>query len=119
MKVEHTSEDAIGWKLSKKQKMGFIKEMEECGAHVVFHCSTMVDYLTKIGLDAEEMVDGSLRLYNRIINLTQPEWGDPGIYAPTVLTAVIDAHGLDIKTEMLGRGFAHTDRLTKLALVWL
>lgn len=108
----------LGWNLTPEQKAGFIREMEECGAHVTFYCEDMVRYLTNIGLDAEEMPDGSLRLYDQTIEPTQPEWGVPGIYAPDVLSAAIEAYGLDLKTEMLGRGFGHRDRLNQLARSW-
>ena len=115
---EMTGNKTAGWDLTPEQKAAFIKEMEECGAHTTFYCSGMVEYLTSAGLDAEEMPDGSMRLYDQIIKLTQPEWGEPGIYAPNVLSAAIDAHGLDIATGMLGRGFGHRDRLEKLKEVW-
>ena len=115
---EFINEKPLGWGLTAEQKAGFIKEMEECGAHVTFFCKDMVRYLTNIGLDAEELTDGSLRLYDQTIKPTQPEWGVPGIYAPAVLTAAIEAHGLDLKTEMLGRGFGHRDRLEQLARSW-
>jgi hypothetical protein len=115
---EFISETPVGWGLTAEQKAGFIKEMEECGAHVTFYCEDMVRYLTNIGLDAEEMPDGSLRLYEQTIKPTQPEWGVPGIYAPAVLTAAIEAHGLDLTTEMLGRGFGHRDRIKKLGELW-
>ena len=108
----------VGWNLTAEQKAAFIKEMEECGAHVTFYCEDMVRYLANIGLDAEEMPDGSLRLYDQTVKPTQPEWGVPGIYAPAVLTAAIEAYGLDLKTEMLGRGFGHRDRLKQLARSW-
>lgn len=109
----------MGWNLTLEQKAAFIKEMEECGAHVTFYCEDMVKYLKNAGLDAEGLADGSMRLYDQVIKPAVPEWGEPGIYAPHVLTAVIEAHGLNIKTEMLGRGFGHRDRLGKLAEVWL
>lgn len=105
---ELISEKLMGWGLTAEQKTRFIKEMEECGAHVPFYCEDMLRYFTNIGLDAEEMPDGSLRLYEQIIKPTQPEWGVPGIYAPAVLAAAIEAHGLDFKTEMLGRAASTT-----------
>ena len=82
----------MGWNLTAEQKDAFIKEMEECGAHTTFYCTGMVKYLTNAGLDAEEMPDGSMRLYDQIVKPTQPEWGEPGIYAPNVLTAAIEVH---------------------------
>lgn len=60
-----------------------------------------------------------MRLFGQIIQPTQPKWGAPGIYAPEVLTAAIASHGLDIQTEMLGRGFGHRDRLEKLKTMWV
>lgn len=108
----------LGWNLSPEQRAAFIKEMEECGAHVTYHCKDMVRYLTAIGLDAQEMHDGSLRLYDRFIKPTQPEWGEPGIYAPNVLTAAIEAHGVEIRTGMIGRDFAHKDTLRQLKEYW-
>jgi Sir2 family len=90
----------------------------DCGAHSVFYCGPMAEDLRGIGLDAEALTDGSLRLYDQIITPVQPEWGEPGIYAPNVLTAAIEAHGLNIKTEMLGRGFGHEDRLRLLHEYW-
>lgn len=110
--------EAVGWNLTAEQKAAFIKEMEDCGAHSVFHCGPMAEDLRGIGLDAEALPDGSLRLYNQTIKPTQPEWGEPGIYAPTVLSAAIEAHGLVLKTEMLGRGFGHRDRLRQLCEIW-
>jgi NAD-dependent deacetylase len=115
---ELTSEKSKGWGLTVEQKAAFIKEMGECGAHVTFYCNEMVRYLADIGLDAEELTDGSLRLYDQVIQPTPSEWGDPGIYAPAVLTAAIVAHGLGVKTEMLGRDFGHQDRLSQLAQYW-
>lgn len=115
---ELIGERPAGWNLTPEQKAAFIKEMEECGTHSTFYCSGMVDYMTNAGLDAEELPDGSMRLYDQIIKPTQPEWGEPGIYAPEVLSAAIEAHGLDIQTEMLGRGFGHRDRLDKLLKIW-
>jgi hypothetical protein len=109
----------LGWNLTAEQKAAFIKEMEECGAHTTFYCIDMVKYLTNAGLDAEEMPDGSMRLYDKIVKPTQPEWGEPGIYAPNVLTAAIEAHDLGITTEMLGRGFGHRDRLRRLKNMWI
>lgn len=76
----------------------------------------MAEDARKIGLDAEALLDGSLRLYNQSIEPAEPEWGEASIYAPTILTAAIAAHGLDIPTEMLGRGFIYRDRLRKIYL---
>ena len=39
-------------------------------------------------------------------------------FEKSTLTAVIEAHGLDLKTEMLGRGFGHRDRLKQLRKEW-
>ena len=108
-----------GWDLTIEQKAAFIREMEECGAHVTFFCNDMVRYMTAIGLDAEELADGSMRLFDRVIRSTQPEWGVPGIYAPNVLSAAIEAHSLNLKTAMLGRGFGHQDLLRQLKHEWL
>lgn len=115
---ELIGETPLGWNLTAEQKSAFIKEMEDCGAHSVFYCGPMAEDLRRIGLDAEALPDGSLRLYDQIIQPTQPEWGAPGIYAPEVLTAAIASHGLDIQTEMLGRGFGHRERTEKLAKIW-
>lgn len=62
----------VGWNLTAEHKAAFIKEMEERGAHVIFYCEDMVRYLTNISLDAEEMPDGSLRLYDQTVKPTQP-----------------------------------------------
>lgn len=115
---ELIGEKPVGWNLTEEQKTAFIREMNECGAHTTFYCKDMVQYMTDAGLDAEEMPDGSMRLYDQIIKPVQPEWGEPGIYAPNILTAAIEAHGLDIKSGMLGRGFAHEDRLRLLREYW-
>lgn len=111
-------EKAVGWNLTAEQKAAFIKEMEDCGAHSVFYCGPMAEDLRKIGLDAAALSDGSLRLYDQIITPVQPEWGKPGIYAPAILMAAIEAHGLGVQTDMLGRGFGHRDRLRKLSELW-
>jgi NAD-dependent deacetylase len=116
---ELIGERPVGWNLTAEQKAAFIKEMEDCGAQSVFYCGPMAEDLRRIGLDAAALPDGSLRLYDQIITPVQPEWGEPGIYAPTILTAAIAAHGLDIQTEMLGRGFGHRDRLEKLKTMWV
>lgn len=116
---ELIGERSAGWSLTVEQKAAFIKEMEDCGAHSVFYCGPMAEDLRRIGLDAEALPGGSLRLYDQIIQPTQPEWGEPGIYAANVLAAAIEAHGLDVKTEMLGRGFGHRDGLNVLQTAWL
>jgi hypothetical protein len=108
---ELIGERPLGWNLTAEQKAAFIKEMEDCGAHSVVYCRPMAEDLRGIGLDAEALPDGSLRLYDQIITPVRPEWGEPGIYAPAILTAAIEAHGLGVQTDMLGRGFGHRDRL--------
>jgi hypothetical protein len=52
------------------------------------------------------------------ISLTTPEWGEPGIYPPSVLSVVIENYGYEITSDMNGRGFAHNNRLQQLANLW-
>lgn len=112
-------EKPAGWNLTAEQKAAFIEKMDSYGAHSTYYCAPMSEKLRAIGLDAEALPDGSLRLYDQVIKPVQPEWGEPGIYAPSVLSAAIEAHGLDITINMTGRGFAHSDRLERLSAIWI
>lgn len=105
--------------LTIEQKNKFLELMNSMGAHSTYFMSAMVKRLKDCGIPAIEDLDNEcLHIGNRKISLTTPEWGEPGIYPPNVLSAVIEHYGYQITSNMTGRGFSHKDTLQQLAKLW-
>ena len=107
------------WDLTTEQKGKFLELMNKMGGHSTYFMSAMVKRLKDCGIPAVEGIEKEyIFIGNKKIPLTTPEWGDPGIYPPSVLSVVIEHYGYEITTDMNGRGFAHNDRLQQLANLW-
>ena len=107
------------WNLSQEQKEKFLDLMNAMGAHSTFYMPAMVKKLNCCGIPAiEDLNNNCMVVEDKKISLSIPEWGEPGIYPPSVLSVVIEHYGYKIITDMNGRGFAHNDRLQQLANLW-
>jgi hypothetical protein len=107
------------WDLTIEQKDKFLELMNKMGAHSTYFMPAMVRRLKDCGIPVVEDIENEcIRIDDKKIPLTTPEWGDPGIYPPSVLSVVIEHFGCEITTNMNGRGFAHKDRLQQLANLW-
>jgi hypothetical protein len=95
--------------------------LSELGAHSVWNADYVHDELGKCGVQAQVDVDGkSLSLGNHKVSATVPEWGESGIYAPSLLSTIIESEGFEnsIESDMTGRGFRHKHLLQQLASLW-
>jgi hypothetical protein len=109
----------MSWDLTTEQKDKFLELMNNMGAHTTYYMTATVKRLNDCGIPAVEDIENDcIRIGDKKIPLTTPEWGDPGIYPPSVLSVVIEHFGYEITTTMNGRGFAHKDTLQKLAKLW-
>jgi hypothetical protein len=107
------------WDLTTEQKDKFLELMNKMGGQSTYFMSAMVKRLKGCGIPAiEDLENEYILICDKKVHLTTPEWGDPGIYPPSVLTVVIEHYGYKIITDMNGRGFAHNDRLQQLANLW-
>jgi len=107
------------WDLTTEQKDKFLELMNKMGGQSTYFMSAMVKRLRECNIPAvEDIANECIRIGDKKILLTTPEWGDPGIYPPSVLSVVIEHYGYKITTDMNGRGFAHKDRLQQLANLW-
>lgn len=107
------------WDLSQKQKDKFLELMNSMGAHSTYYMSSMVKKLNSCGIPAsEDLQNNCMIVGDKKISLTTPEWGEPGIYPPSVLSVVIEHYGYEITSNMIGRGFSHKDTLQQLANLW-
>ena len=107
------------WDLTIEQKEKFLDLMNSMGAHSTFYMSAMVKRLNSCGIPAtEDLQNNCMLVGDKKIVLSTPEWGEPGIYPPSVLSVVIEHYGYEITTDMNGRRFAHNDRLQQLANLW-
>ena len=109
----------MNWDLTDKQKDKFLELMNSMGAHSTYYISPMVKKLKDCGLPVvEDFENKCIYIGNQKISLTTPEWGEPGIYPPSVLSAVIEHYGYQITSNMTGRGMYHKDTLQQLANLW-
>ena len=107
------------WDLTTEQKDKFLELMNNMGAHTTYFMFAIVKRLKDCGIPAVEDIENEcIRIGDKKIPLTTPEWGDPGIYPPSVLSVVIEHYGYEITTTMNGCGVAHKDTLQKLAKLW-
>lgn len=103
---------------SRERVLDFLNEL---GAHSVWQVSYVNEELNKCGLDSRVDIDGrTLWLGNSKVSASTPEWGDAGIYAPSVLAIIIENECFiePIETDMTGRGFRHRHILQQLAARW-
>jgi hypothetical protein len=109
----------MNWDLTIDQKDKFLELMNSMGAHSTYYISSMVKKLNSCGIPAsEDLLNNCMIVGDKKISLTTPEWGEPGIYPPSVLSVVIENYGYEITSDMNGRGFAHNNRLQQLANLW-
>ena len=107
------------WDLTNRQKDKFLELMNDMGAHSTYFMSAMVKKLNDCGIPVvEDLQNKCICIDDKKISLITPEWGEPGIYPPRVLSVVIEHYGYEIVTNMNGRGFAHKDTLQQLAKCW-
>lgn len=109
----------MSWDLTIDQKEKFLELMNSMGAHSTYYMSSMVKKLINCGIPAvEDLENKCIHIGSQKISLTTPEWGEPGIYPPSVLSAVIKHYGYEITSNMSGRGMYHKDTLQQLANLW-
>ena len=79
----------------------------------------IVEKFIEVGLPASIDTENNCLLLGDVrVELTQPVWGEAGVYAPNVLSVVIEHFGYEINSNMNGKGFHFKDRLQQLARLW-
>ena len=107
-------------KLTADQKLQLLNELYDLGAHTMWKADAIVEWFSRIGVDCRLDSDSKeLVFLGERIEPVRGEWGDPGIYAPVLLSVVIKKSGMEIHHYGLnGRGFIHRDHLHQLAQFW-
>jgi len=107
-------------RLTADQKLQLLNELYELGAHSMWKVDAIVEWFERIGVDCRLDNDGeTVVFFGERIEPIRGEWGEPGIYAPSLLSVVIKEAGVDINHYGLnGRGFIHQDHLNQLAQFW-
>ena len=107
-------------KLTTEHKLELLHELDELGAHTIWQADAIVEWFGKIEVGCRLDEDGKAVVFlGERIEPLQGEWGDPGIYAPRLLSVVIEKTGMELKHYGLnGRGFIHQDHLEQLAHFW-
>jgi len=107
------------WDLTLEQKDKFLELMSSMGANSMWFLDGIVEKFIEVGLPATIDTEQDCLILGDIrVELTQPEWGQAGIYAPNVLSVVIEHFGYEINSKMNGIGFHFKDRLQQLASLW-
>jgi hypothetical protein len=96
-------------KLTTEQKLELLNEFDELGAHTIWQADAIVEWFKKIEVDCRLDEDRKAVVFlGERIEPLQGEWGDPGIYAPRLLSVVIKKAGMELNNFGLnGRGFVH------------
>ena len=107
-------------KLTTEQKLELLNEFDELGAHTIWQADAIVEWFKKIEVDCRLDEDRKAVVFlGERIEPLQGEWGDPGIYAPRLLSVVIKKAGMELNNFGLnGRGFVHQNHLNQLAQFW-
>ena len=111
----------MDWNLTLDQKDQFLELLNKLGSHSVYPIDHIKEKLTACGVPVKiNEIDNRLLVGTVLIELTEPEWGEAGIYPMNVLRAAINDHGFKdgISSNMSGRGFYFRDLLGQLALKW-
>ena len=109
----------MNWDLTIEQKDKFLELMNSMGANSMWFLDVIVEKFIEVGLPASIDTENNCLLLGDVrVELTQPEWGEAGVYAPNVLSVVIEHFGYEINSNMNGKGFHFKDRLQKLASHW-
>lgn len=107
------------WNMTLEQKDKFLELMNSMGANSMWFLDGIVEKLIEVGLPATIDTEHDCLLLGDVrVELTQPEWGEAGVYAPNVLSVVIEYYGYEINSNMNGKGFHFKDRLQQLASHW-
>lgn len=107
-------------KLTADQKLQLLNELYDLGAHTMWNADAIVEWFSRLGVDCCLDFEGKgVFFLGERIEPVRGEWGDPGIYAPALLSVVIKKAGMEIHHYGLnGRGFIHRDHLNQLAQFW-
>jgi hypothetical protein len=107
------------WNLTLEQKDNFLELMNSMGSNSMWFLDGIVEKFIEVGLPASIDTENNCLLLGDVrVELTQPEWGEAGVYAPNVLSVVIEHFGYEINSNMNGKGFHFKDRLQQLASHW-
>lgn len=103
------------------KKAEFIKLMKDLGAHSLYYPKDIARDLTGCGLSTVVAPDGQgVIVEGRLICVSAPEWGDPGVSPISVLATVYElATGEPPQSSMSGRGFWFNDVAGKLERHWV
>ena len=94
-------------KLTADQKLQLLNELYDLGAHTMWKADAIVEWFSRLEVDCwlDSEGKGVVFLGERI-EPVRGEWGEPGIYAPALLSVLIKKAGMEIHHYGLnGRGF--------------
>lgn len=105
--------------LTQAQKEKLLELLFKMGHQSMWHTNAVVDWLTEIGIEVSSTNnDKTLIFFNQSIDVMEPEWGEAGIYAPTLAYAIAITEKINYETIYTGSGYIFKDLLDKIAMHW-
>lgn len=109
----------MDWNLSQEQRLKFLELMNSMGVRYVYFPSAIAEKLQGCGIPASvDESESGLVIESERISKVELGSGEPGIYGPMVLKAVIKINRLKLESDMTGSGFHFRHLLTQLAVHW-
>jgi hypothetical protein len=107
------------WDLSHDQRVQFLELMNSMGTNSLYRLDAVARRVRDCGIPVSvDEAEAALVIDTVKIRCVDPEWGAPGIYAPSVLDALLKVYELEFASDMSGSGFRFRDLLTQLAMHW-
>jgi len=105
--------------LTDIQKDKLLELLFKMGHQSMWHTHAVVKWLSEIGIAVESTNNGKTLIFlNQSIDVMEPEWGEAGIYAPTLAYAIAITEKINYETTYTGSGFIFKDLLDKIAMHW-
>lgn len=105
--------------LSKNQKRKLLILLSKMGHDSMWKIEAVKKWLLEIGIHVQIDEDKqTLLIFNQHIALAEPEWGDPGIHAPSIAYTIARLENIETNSEYTGKGFIFKDILDKLSKHW-
>lgn len=105
--------------LSNNQKSELLILLNKMGHDSMWKIDAVIKWLGKLGIESECNTDKTtLYLFNQSINVTEPEWGDAGIHAPSIAYIIAKIENIDCQSNYTGSGFQFRELLDRISLKW-
>jgi hypothetical protein len=105
--------------LTITQKEKLLKLLFKMGHQSMWRTKAVSNWLTEIGIEVSiTNNEKTLIFLNQSIDVIEPEWGNSGIYASTLLNAIALNEKITYESNYTGSGFIFKDLLDTIAIHW-